>query len=76
MIDCEHGMCISNAPRTKSIVNIDCETRKGNIDDSDMHDKVAIAASSGVSPIVRLPGFTGPEIKRALDTGAQYVFDS
>ena len=46
---------------------------QGNIDDSNMHDMVAIVASTGVSPIIRLAGLTGPYIKRALDTGAQYV---
>ncbi|KAK3697394.1 hypothetical protein LTR37_017456 [Vermiconidia calcicola] len=43
----------------------------GNIDDSDMHDMVSAVANSGVSPIVRIRGNSGPLIKRALDTGAQ-----
>jgi hypothetical protein len=48
--------------------------RPGNIGDSDMHDMVSAVASTGTcSPIVRVRGPTGPLIKRALDTGAQYV---
>jgi 4-hydroxy-2-oxoheptanedioate aldolase len=38
-----------------------------------MHDMVTGAASSGASPIIRVRGPTIPLIKRALDTGAQYV---
>ncbi|KAK4503100.1 hypothetical protein PRZ48_006527 [Zasmidium cellare] len=46
----------------------------GHVDDSQMHDMVPIVASSGVSPVVRIAGFKGSEIKRALDAGAQYIF--
>ncbi|KAF2165445.1 hypothetical protein M409DRAFT_24294 [Zasmidium cellare ATCC 36951] len=45
----------------------------GHVDDSQMHDMVPTVASSGVSPIVRIAGFKGSEIKRALDTGAHGI---
>lgn len=38
-----------------------------------MHDAVVAISSLGVSPIIRIRG-PGPDIiKRALDTGAQFV---
>ena len=48
-------------------------TTIGNVGDSDMHDMVSAVAGAGASPIVRIRGPTLPVIKRALDTGAQYV---
>jgi 4-hydroxy-2-oxoheptanedioate aldolase len=45
----------------------------GNVSDSDMHDMVSAVAGAGISPIVRVRGPTLPVIKRALDTGAQFV---
>lgn len=38
-----------------------------------MHDMVSAVANAGRSPIVRIRGPSGPLIKRALDTGAQYA---
>ena len=38
-----------------------------------MHDMVPTVASSGASPVVRIAGFRGSEIKRALDAAAQCV---
>ena len=50
---------------------IDCE--HGHISDDSMHTATAAIAAQGVSPIVRIR-MTHPDlIKRALDTGAQYV---
>ena len=53
-------------------VIVDCE--HGDIADQDMHDSVTAVASSGASPIVRLSGPDAGLIKRALDSGAQYVY--
>lgn len=36
-----------------------------------MHNSVAAISSMGVSPIIRVRGFTPDILKRALDTGAQ-----
>lgn len=52
-------------------VIIDCE--HGNHDDRDMHDTVNVIASESVSPIVRIRAQDAGLIKRALDTGAQWV---
>lgn len=38
-----------------------------------MHDMVSAVRAAGASPIVRVRGPSGPLIKRALDTGAQYA---
>lgn len=47
---------------------IDCE--HGNIDDADMYHAVGAVATSGASPIVRIPGSEPWMMKRALDSGA------
>lgn len=52
-------------------VLIDCE--HGNIDDRDMYLQVGAIASTGVSPIVRIPGSEPWMIKRALDCGAHGI---
>ncbi|KAL9094333.1 MAG: hypothetical protein Q9165_003474 [Trypethelium subeluteriae] len=49
-------------------VCVDCE--HGNVDDAAMHEAVAAIASTGASPIVRIPGAEGWMVKRALDSGA------
>ena len=41
-----------------------------------MHDMVTAVAGSGVSPIIRILGPSGTLIKRALDTGAQWVLST
>jgi len=38
-----------------------------------MHDMVTATTGSGVSPVIRIPGPTRELIKRALDTGTQWV---
>lgn len=56
---------------TVQAIIIDCE--HGHISDDSMHTATAAIAAQGVSPIVRIR-MTHPDlIKRALDTGAQYV---
>ncbi|KAF4472628.1 24-dihydroxyhept-2-ene-17-dioic acid aldolase [Fusarium albosuccineum] len=52
-------------------VLIDCE--HGNIDDRSMHHAIPAVASTGVSPIVRIPGTESWMIKRALDAGAHGI---
>ncbi|KAG9948020.1 Phosphoenolpyruvate/pyruvate domain-containing protein, partial [Aureobasidium melanogenum] len=49
-------------------VIVDCE--HGHIGDDSMHNSVAAISSMGVSPIIRVRGFTPDILKRALDTGA------
>ena len=51
---------------------IDCE--HGHISDDSMHNSVAAISALGVSPIIRIRGPASDLIKRALDTGAQWVF--
>lgn len=50
---------------------VDCE--HGNIADADMHESVSAIASTGVSPIVRIPANEGWMVKRVLDAGAHGV---
>lgn len=50
---------------------VDCE--HGNIADAEMHESVSAIASTGVSPIVRIPGNEGWMVKRVLDAGAHGV---
>ncbi|KAF2234834.1 2,4-dihydroxyhept-2-ene-1,7-dioic acid aldolase [Viridothelium virens] len=50
---------------------VDCE--HGNVDDAAMHEAVAAIASTGTSPLVRIPGAEGWMVKRALDSGAHGV---
>jgi len=38
-----------------------------------MHNSVAAISALGVSPIIRVRGTAPDLLKRALDTGAQYV---
>jgi 4-hydroxy-2-oxoheptanedioate aldolase len=45
----------------------------GHIGDSDMHDMVSATVAAGASPVIRIRGPGADLIKRALDTGAQYV---
>lgn len=56
---------------TMQWVLIDCE--HGNIDDSAMYLQVGAIASSGVSPIVRIPASEPWMIKRVLDAGAHGI---
>ncbi|KAK0385378.1 hypothetical protein NLU13_7854 [Sarocladium strictum] len=50
---------------------VDCE--HGNIDDSAMYHSVGAIASSGVSPMVRIPASEPWMFKRALDAGAHAI---
>ncbi|KAH8171127.1 hpcH/HpaI aldolase/citrate lyase family protein [Sarocladium implicatum] len=50
---------------------VDCE--HGNIDDSAMYQSVGAIASSGVSPMVRIPASEPWMFKRVLDAGAHAV---
>ncbi|KAI9148823.1 2-keto-3-deoxy-L-rhamnonate aldolase [Paramyrothecium foliicola] len=52
-------------------VLIDCE--HGNIADNDMYLQIGAIASSGVSPIVRIPADEPWMMKRALDAGAHGI---
>lgn len=52
-------------------VIIDCE--HGHIGDDQMHNSVSAISALGVSPIIRVRGPQPDILKRALDTGAQYV---
>ncbi|KAH8200555.1 hypothetical protein TruAng_005273 [Truncatella angustata] len=52
-------------------VLIDCE--HGNIDDNDMYLQVGAIASSGCSPIVRIPSSESWMMKRVLDAGAHAI---
>lgn len=45
----------------------------GHIDDSEMHDMVTAISGAGISPAIRVAGDDPKSIKRALDTGTQYV---
>ncbi|KAI8941623.1 hypothetical protein NX059_002836 [Plenodomus lindquistii] len=49
------------------------DTEHGNIDDNEMYLQVGAISSSGVSPIVRIPGSEHWMIKRALDCGAHAI---
>jgi 4-hydroxy-2-oxoheptanedioate aldolase len=49
------------------------DTEHGNIDDNEMYLQVGAISSSGVSPIVRVPGSEHWMMKRALDCGAHAV---
>lgn len=49
------------------------DTEHGAIDDHDMYLQVGAISSSGVSPIVRIPGSEPWMIKRALDCGAHAI---
>ncbi|KAF4453501.1 aldolase citrate lyase family [Fusarium albosuccineum] len=59
------------APLGEDWVLIDCE--HGNIDDAAMYLQVGAISSSGVSPIVRIPGSEPWMIKRVLDAGAHVI---
>ncbi|KAF4122930.1 4-hydroxy-2-oxoheptanedioate aldolase [Geosmithia morbida] len=59
------------APLGEDWVLID--TEHGNIDDNGMYLQVGAISSSGVSPIVRVPGSEHWMIKRALDCGVHAV---
>ncbi|KAL3479489.1 Phosphoenolpyruvate/pyruvate domain-containing protein [Aspergillus californicus] len=52
-------------------VLIDCE--HGAIDDREMHLQIAAVASTGTSPIVRIPSSEPWMMKRALDAGAHGI---
>lgn len=49
------------------------DTEHGNIDDNEMYLQVGAISSSGISPIIRIPGSEHWMIKRALDCGAHAV---
>ncbi|ETN46319.1 uncharacterized protein HMPREF1541_00503 [Cyphellophora europaea CBS 101466] len=49
------------------------DTEHGNIADDAMHESVHAVASTGVSPIVRIPANEGWMVKRALDAGAHGI---
>jgi len=52
-------------------VLLDCE--HGNIDDAEMYHSIGAVASSGASPIVRIPADQHWMVKRALDAGAHGI---
>ncbi|KAI1871479.1 uncharacterized protein JN550_004473 [Neoarthrinium moseri] len=58
-------------PLGQDWVLIDCE--HGNIDDNDMYLQVGAIASSGCSPIVRIPSSEPWMMKRVLDAGAHAI---
>lgn len=62
---------LSSVTNETQAIIIDCE--HGHIDDGDMHAATAAIAALGVSPLVRIRSTHSDLIKRALDTGAQYV---
>lgn len=45
----------------------------GHIGDDQMHNSVAAVSGQGVSPIIRVRGTSADILKRAIDTGAQFV---
>lgn len=58
------------ADPSQSII-LDCE--HGHISDDSMHNSVAAISALNVSPLIRIRAPLPDLIKRALDTGAQYV---
>ena len=63
-------MAISQVHRASSPCRL--KSDKGNTDDA-MHESVHAVASTGVSPIVRIPANEGWMVKRALDAGAHGI---
>ncbi|KAF5558713.1 aldolase citrate lyase family [Fusarium phyllophilum] len=66
-----HALAKTIAPLGQDWVLIDCE--HGHIDDHNMYLQVSAISSSGVSPVVRIPGSEPWMVKRALDAGAHAI---